>query len=1705
MNKLNWHRYKSIITKLFCFGMLLGSSLMYGQRATISVDRNGSETAGPTSTGRFLVQLNSLFPPADIERTINYDVDELLTTATEGGVDRNDLSGELVLPAGEISGYIIVDGINDDALVEGEETLSVFLLPGDDYTINAGAASNSATMIIEDNDFATVTVSDTSAEEGTNLVFNLVADTRVEVDYTVTVNFSGGTATPGSGTLQDPEDYSAGERTVTFAVGQVSKQLAVTTLNDSNIEADETFEIILTSVDNSNIILGPNAEGTILNDDFIEVSVDPVRPTVNEDESGQDGRFRINLSEENNTGDDLTVSYTISGNATPDDDYVALSGTLIIEDGRSFRVIDIEAIDDLLVEGNEIIELTITGLDAGASTTAFEIGAVDSGVVTILDDDIPGVSVSPISGDTSEDLDTASFTLTLNTQPSAAVSIALSSSDATEGTVPASVTVPAANWDTGVTVTVTGVDDDVADGDIIYTINTGNVTSTDSNYNGLTGADVANVTVANNDNDTIGINIGAISGNTAEDGATATFLVTLDSQPTAPVTIALSSSDETEGTVPDNVVMNATNWQTGATVTITGVDDSAVDGDVEYTIVTGNVTSTDISYNGLDGDDVDDVTVINDDDDAFEASVQSTTASANENPVSNGVFTIDLGAVNQTGSPITVNYTMTGTATQGLDYSNLSGSVSIANNQRTATVTITPINDSAIENNETVILTLAAGTGYTIAAQNSATVIIISDDANIARITASDATAAESNGALATGEFTINLNSPNNTGSAITVNYTISGTATNGVDYTEINANAVVIPNGQQSAVLTITPINDQLQEGSENVVITLAAGTGYVLGAAATRSATVVIEDNDQASLSISNATVNEDVASGELLFNVVLNLAVVGGTTVNYSFEDDTAIGGGIDYDGVNGSLTFTGTANETLQIVVPIINDELLEETETFTVQLGVPTNNVQRTNGGTAIGTINDDDNCVAAPILDPSVSMIYCVEDGSDDGFIANLYDYTQSEAPTGTVLTWSRVSDPLNTDSHLSPTEAQNIDTQASYYGFFYDATNNCASGTIEVQIVENTIPQFVNVAGNERCGPGTLLLSAEPSEGASVNWYDAIDADTPIAFGQTFTTPRLSATRSYYVEATENGCTTARQEVVARVGVQATTGTAQNASICSLATNGLTSLDLDSTLTDADAGVWVFLSGPEDNVVINSTNVVNFEGLTSGDYIFRFTTTNSTAPCTNPSVDVTINVSDCESDNDNDGLLGGEEVGLGTDSNNPDTDGDSINDGEEVGPDINNPLDEDNDGIIDALDSNILDTDNDGVNDQQDPANNNPCIPNRFNGSCDTDGDGISDLDEQTNGSDPDDPCDPVESPDCDDPIDLEVLKTVDNPDALVGDTITFTILVTNLSNRTARAIVVGDLLELGFDFVSSTSANYDEITGNWNIAELEAGLSVELSITVVVAEQGPYTNTATLLESIPTDNNPANDEATVILNTEAPEGVDLKIEKEARPDKALVGDVVEFIIRVTNISESDVVTNIVVNDLILAENGFEFVSAESDFNGVYDETTGNWSIPSLNREETARLIISARVPQIGVFTNTANIVSSFPRDGNTLNNEATVEVEVINKTEAEPGFLFNQFSPNGNNQNEILRINRTLTDPETGVQTEVNLQYKIKIYDRYGNLVFETEKINDVDVWDGTYKGKEVPKGTYFYIMNYSINNEPAVIDKGWIQLIR
>ena len=77
------------------------------------------------------------------------------------------------------------------------------------------------------------------------------------------------------------------------------------------------------------------------------------------------------------------------------------------------------------------------------------------------------------------------------------------------------------------------------------------------------------------------------------------------------------------------------------------------------------------------------------------------------------------------------------------------------------------------------------------------------------------------------------------TTNALTVNFTVGGTATAGTDYGAIGT-SVLIPGGASSETITITPIADTLNEGSETVILTLASGSGYSVGNPSTATVTI-------------------------------------------------------------------------------------------------------------------------------------------------------------------------------------------------------------------------------------------------------------------------------------------------------------------------------------------------------------------------------------------------------------------------------------------------------------------------------------------------------------------------------------------------------------------------------------------------------------------------------------------------------------------------------------------------------------------------------------------------------------------------------------------------------------------------------------------------------------------------------------------------
>ena len=339
-----------------------------------------------------------------------------------------------------------------------------------------------------------------------------------------------------------------------------------------------------------------------------------------------------------------------------------------------------------------------------------------------------GISVSPTSGlVTTEAGGTDTFDVVLDTQPSADVTIALSSSNAAEGGLSAaSLTFTNSNWHMQQTVTVTGVDDDIDDGDVAYTVVTGAASSADPAYHGFNAADVS---LTNSDDDDAGISVShAADLETTEAGGTASFEIVLDSEPTHSVTIALSSSDASEGALNKaSVTFDAGDWDVPQTVIVTGVDDDATDGDIAYSAITAPATSGDPAYNGRNAADV---PLTNLDDDVAGVTVSPTAGLTTTEAGAAAQFTVVLNTMPTHDVSISLASSDAGEGVTNV----ASLTFTPANWDDAQTVTVTGIDDSDIDGNVAYVVitgaTLSTDDDYDDLAVSNVSLTNLDDDSS---------------------------------------------------------------------------------------------------------------------------------------------------------------------------------------------------------------------------------------------------------------------------------------------------------------------------------------------------------------------------------------------------------------------------------------------------------------------------------------------------------------------------------------------------------------------------------------------------------------------------------------------------------------------------------------------------------------------------------------------------------------------------------------------------------------------------------------------------------------------------------------------------------------------------------------------------------------------------------------------------------------
>lgn len=218
-----------------------------------------------------------------------------------------------------------------------------------------------------------------------------------------------------------------------------------------------------------------------------------------------------------------------------------------------------------------------------------------------------------------------------------------------------------------------------------------------------------------------------------------------------------------------------------------------------------------------------------------EVRVTASDANAAEAGPDTGTFT--LSRTGDTASALTVRYTLTGTASNGVDYTMLATNVMFAPGATSTNISVTPINDSEAELSETVVLSLLSGTNYSVGGPGSATVSILDNEAPELSITAVQSRLLE---CFAGSEATFQVTRKGLLSSALTAN--LSYAPASGTDFN--GPASVSVPASVVNANFDITPINDTAFEGNETVTASVASGAGYNVGAPSSANATIIDDE---------------------------------------------------------------------------------------------------------------------------------------------------------------------------------------------------------------------------------------------------------------------------------------------------------------------------------------------------------------------------------------------------------------------------------------------------------------------------------------------------------------------------------------------------------------------------------------------------------------------------------------------------------------------------------------------------------------------------------------------------------------------------------------------------------------------------------------------------------------------------------------------
>ncbi|MBL8757599.1 MAG: hypothetical protein JNK35_04115 [Phycisphaerae bacterium] len=807
----------------------------------------------------------------------------------------------------------------DDMLVEDPETVIVTVAGGTGYTVSATQAL--ATVTITDNE-PTISVVATDA------VFSETVSNTALLTFTRTGGLNTGpltvfySAVPPSN-AQAGIDYVPFSGMVTFAAGSATATVTITGIDDNIVEDSKTLVIRITSDPSYRVSASQHTATLTMLDDEPLVTIAATRNGV---EGGQSARFTFTRAS-GSTATALTVNFSYVSaqtTATPGPDFANIPSSVTFAAGQSTVTLDLEIVDDQLAEPTETVTLQLIG------SLNYRLGTQIIATVTIADNE-PTVSVTaPVATASETPGAPARFTFTRASGSLAGnltVFYTLSGTASNDGSdftatpgLFGQITIP--DGQASVSITIVPRDDAVAEPSetIIITLND------DHRFRiPAMGAAGRSATVTITDNEPI-VSVVATAPTAAEGGATPLrYTFTRTGGPTtAPLTVHFTfAGTATLGqdfASALSVIIPA--GQASVMLSISPIDDTLVEPSETVILQLAanaayRLSTTQASATGTITDNEPTISVVATDPAAGEASVGGQPNTAR--------FT--LMRTGPTTGSLTVNYLMLGTAENGTDYQPVSGTVTFAAGSATAVVMITPIDDAAAEPTETVILALGWGLGYRISPTQSSATATITDNEPVVSVIASAPAAAEGG---AVGRFTVARTGP--TSQALTVHYTLSGSATMSDDYAPIGG-TVVIPAGAASAIIIITPIDDQATEPSETVVLTLAAQSHYAI-APVQSAATVTIADNEPTiSIRASDAQ-GREVDGDPVRFIFTRTGPTTQSLTVFYTLGGQATPG--LDYAAPSGSIVIPVGALSAELVITP--TDDLVGEgSETVVVTL------------------------------------------------------------------------------------------------------------------------------------------------------------------------------------------------------------------------------------------------------------------------------------------------------------------------------------------------------------------------------------------------------------------------------------------------------------------------------------------------------------------------------------------------------------------------------------------------------------------------------------------------------------------------------------------------------------------------------------------------------------------------------------------------